>query len=77
MLERVLINELVELGFDLCGHFSGSATSGTVQEAAGAFLSKALDPFSEGRVRDVTKLNYPSQHDNTLCRLYRRYPLWN
>ncbi len=27
--------------------------------------------------RDVTKLNYPSQHDNTLCRLYRRYPPWN
>ncbi|PON11656.1 hypothetical protein C2W62_43665 [Candidatus Entotheonella serta] len=28
-------------------------------------------------LRNVTKLNYPSQHDNTLCRLYRRYPPWN
>ncbi len=27
--------------------------------------------------RDVTKLNYPNQHDNTLCSLYRRYPPWN
>ena len=28
-------------------------------------------------LRDVTKLNYPNQHDNTLCSLYRRYPPWN
>ena len=28
-------------------------------------------------IRDVTKLNYPNQHDNTLCSLYRRYPPWN
>ena len=46
MLERVLIDEIVELGFDLVGHLSRSAAAGTVEEAAGAFSSKALHPFS-------------------------------
>ena len=50
MLERVLIDQLVELGFDLAGHVGRSAATGAVEEAAGAFLSKALNPFSQGGV---------------------------
>ena len=46
MLEGVLIDELGELGFDLAGHVGGSAATGAVKKAAGAFLSKALHPFS-------------------------------
>ena len=53
MLEGVLIDESVELGFDLAGHFGWSAATGAVQEAAGAFASKALDPFSQGGVGEV------------------------
>ena len=53
MLEGVLIDELVELGFDLSGHFGRSTAAGPVREAAGAFLSKALDPFSEGGVGEM------------------------
>jgi hypothetical protein len=50
MLERVLIDELVELALKRASHFGGSATTGAVQEAAGAFASKALYPFSQGGV---------------------------
>ena len=53
MLEGVLIDQSVELGFDLAGHFGGSAATGAVQEAAGAFLSKALHPFSQGGVGEM------------------------
>ena len=35
MLKGVLIDEVVELGFDLAGHFSRSAATGAVKKAAG------------------------------------------
>ena len=53
MLERVLIDKLVELGFDRAGHGGRSAATGAVEEAAGAFLSKALHPFSQGGVGEM------------------------
>ena len=34
----------------LAGHVGGSAATRAVQEAAGAFMSKALHPFSQGGV---------------------------
>ncbi|PON13320.1 hypothetical protein C2W62_34970 [Candidatus Entotheonella serta] len=40
-------------------------------------MDGVLDGVDQNPLRDVTKLNYPNQHDNTLCRLYRRYPPWN
>jgi hypothetical protein len=46
MFEGVLIDETVQLGFQLAGHFGRSSATGAVQEAAGAFASKALHPFS-------------------------------
>ena len=45
MLEGVLVDSAVELGFDFAGHFGRSAAAGAVEEAAGAFMSKALHPF--------------------------------
>ena len=53
MLEGVLIDKLVELGFDLAGHCGRSAATGAVKKAAGAFLSKALHPFSQGRIGEM------------------------
>src|SRR5688500_13748965 len=53
MLERVLIDESVELDFDLASHVGGSAATGAVEEAAGAFLSKAFHPFSQGGVGEM------------------------
>ena len=53
MLKWVLIDEVVEPGFDLADHFSRSAATGAVKKAAGAFLSKALYPFSQGGVGEL------------------------
>ena len=53
MLEGVLIDQVIELGFDLAGHFARSATTRAIQEAAGAFTSKALYPFSQGGVGEM------------------------
>ena len=53
MLEGVLSDKLVELGFDLAGHFGRSAATRAVKEAAGAFTSKALYPFSQGGVGEM------------------------
>jgi hypothetical protein len=53
MLEGVWIDKLVELGFDLAGHVGRSAATGAVEETAGAFLSKALYPFSQGGVGET------------------------
>ena len=50
MLKGVLIDELVELALKRTGHVGGPTTTGAVQEAAGAFASKALYPFSQGGV---------------------------
>ena len=50
MLEGILIDQVVKPGFDLTGHFGRSAAAGAVQEATGAFTSKALHPFSKGGV---------------------------
>ncbi len=47
-------------------------------EALRIYFKAHQDVYVSGNLfRDVTKLNYPNQHDNTLCSLYRRYPPWN
>ena len=53
MLEGVLIDETVQLGFQFTGHFERSPATGAVQEAAGAFASKTLHPFSQGGVGEM------------------------
>ena len=56
MLEGVLIDETVKLGFQLAGHFERSSATGAVQEAAGAFASKALHPFAQGGVGEMEEV---------------------
>ena len=53
MCEGVLIDETVQLSFQLTGHFERSSATGAVQEAVGAFASKALHPFSQGGVGEM------------------------
>src|SRR5215510_3182124 len=53
MLKGVLIDETVQLGCHLAGHFGWSAATGAVQEAARAFASKALHPFAQGGVGEM------------------------
>jgi hypothetical protein len=56
MCEGVLIDETVKLGFQRAGHFDRSSATGAVQEAAGAFASKALHPFSQGGVGEMEEV---------------------
>ena len=53
MREGGLIDETVQLGGQLAGHFERSSATGAVQEAAGAFASKALHPFAQGGVGEM------------------------
>jgi hypothetical protein len=53
MLERVLIDQALELVLKLTGHVGRSAATRAVQEAAGAFLSKALHPLSQSGVGEM------------------------
>ena len=70
--------ELCQFLRELGRHCSSTALSLSMHMhlvAAAVWRWHRGDPV-EPLLRDVTKLNYPSQHDNTLCRLYRRYPPW-
>lgn len=53
MLQRVLINEAVEVLFQGARNFTRSTGTGAIPQALGALLSKALYPFAEGRIRQV------------------------
>ena len=56
MFEGVLIDETVKRGCQLTGHFERSSATGALQEAAGAFASKALHPFSQGGVGEMEEV---------------------
>ena len=50
MLQRVLIDEAIEVLFQVAGHFGRSTGAGTIEQALGALVGKAIDPLAEGRV---------------------------
>ena len=50
MVQRVLIDEAIEMLFQCAGHFGRSTGAGTIEQALGALVSKAIDPLAEGRV---------------------------
>ena len=71
-------------GYETCRRLRATpdlANSKILMVSAKTRLEERLEGDEAGAddyiIRDVTKLNYPNQHDNTLCSLYRRYPPWN
>ena len=50
MLQRVLIDEAIEVLFQVAGHFGRSTGAGTIEQALGALVGKAIDPFAEGGI---------------------------
>jgi hypothetical protein len=48
MLQRVLIDEAVEVLFQDARDFTRSTSPGAIQQALGPLLGKALHPFAEG-----------------------------
>jgi len=53
VLQRVLLNEALEMPCQCAGHFGWATGAGAVQEALRALLGQALDPCAEGRIRQV------------------------
>src|SRR5687768_11503888 len=54
--EWVLLNQMVNAGLYLLRDDSRSTWAGSIQETWRAFLGKALDPFSQGRIGKVKGL---------------------
>src|SRR6266571_5731905 len=50
LLQRVLIDEAIEVLFQFAGHLGWSTGAGTIEQALGALVGKAIDPLAEGRV---------------------------
>ena len=53
MLQRVLIDEAIEVLFQLARDFGRSTGARAIPQARGALLRKALHPFPQGRIRQV------------------------
>jgi len=69
MLQRVLIDEAVEVLFQDARDFTRSTSPGAIQQALGPLLGKALHPFAEGRIGKVEQrgdgLDVVARHDLT------------
>jgi len=50
MLQRVLIDEAIEVLFQCACHFGRSTGAGTIAQALGALVGKAIDPLAEGGI---------------------------
>jgi hypothetical protein len=50
-----LINQAIEVLFQLAGDFAGSPGPRTISQALGALLGKALSPGAEGRIGKVAQ----------------------
>ena len=69
MLQGVLIDQAIEVLFQLAGDFGRSAGARAIHQTLGALVGKAMHPFPQGsigkleRIGDV--LDAPSFHDIT------------
>jgi hypothetical protein len=51
VLDRVLVDEAIEVHFECRGHCGRSTGARAVDEAPRALVSKAMDPLAQGRIR--------------------------
>ena len=56
MLQRVLIDEAIEVLCQLARHFGRSPGARTIPQALEPLLCKALHPFAEGRIGHMKRL---------------------
>ena len=56
MLQGVLIDEAMEVLFQFAGHFRGSTRPRAIHEALRTLMSKAMDPFTQGRIRQLERV---------------------
>jgi len=53
MLKGVLIDQTIEVLFQLARDFGGATGARAISQALGPLLRKALHPFPQGRIRHV------------------------
>jgi len=56
VLERVLIDEVIEVVRQRAGHFRWATRAGTVSEALHALGGKAMHPFTQCRIGKVQRV---------------------
>src|SRR2546428_11307059 len=56
MLQRVLLDEAIEVRFQFAGHLGWSTGAGTIEQALGALVGKAIDPLAAGRVGERERI---------------------
>ena len=56
MLEGVLIDEAIEVLFQLTGDFGRSTGARAIHQTLNALVGKAIDPFAQGRIGKVERV---------------------
>src|SRR2546428_12389990 len=56
ILQGVLIDEAIEMLFQLTSYFRWSTGAGTIEQALGALVGKAMQPFTQGRIRKLQRV---------------------
>jgi hypothetical protein len=56
VLQGVLIDEAIEMGFQLAGDFGRLLGARTIDETLSALGGKAMHPFPQGRIRQLKRV---------------------
>jgi hypothetical protein len=56
MLERVLVDQVIEVAREFAGHFGWASRAGAIGEALYPLMGKAMDPFPQGRIGKVERV---------------------
>jgi hypothetical protein len=56
MLQGVLIDQAIEMGFQLAGDFGRSPGAWAIDQTLGALVGKAIHPFPQGRIRKLKRV---------------------
>ena len=56
MLQRVLIDEAIEVLFQRAGHFRRATGTRTIYQPLDALVGKAMHPFPQGRIRKLERV---------------------
>jgi hypothetical protein len=56
VLQRVLIDEAIEMCFQRAGDFGRSTGARAIYQTLGALVGKAVDPFPQGRIGKVQRV---------------------
>jgi hypothetical protein len=56
MLQGVLIDQAIAMGFQLAGDFGRSPGAWAIDQTLGALVGKAIHPFPQGRIRKLKRV---------------------